>query len=375
MASDPSPPTWIPEAAHASLARRRVHSQHTECWSWRAPAPLCQARLRPARWGRWGGSGSGSSPPPSPRHPLRAPTSLLFSPLLLCFELEGWATEAQGEGKPWQEKHRPPRPSGSGEARASWSQEWDERGHRPQGSPTHPASQKPSPGLEPEPSGPHPSRCPRPGGRGRGWGESPTSWATRLEMRTARLTRPFWALGCRAPVLLAFPAGAAMEDLAPPSLPARGPEGPASASPAAQRQLSPGCAPGAGGLAPRAASGTKPGSLGLGLGAGVTLAVSVDSSPPGSGCPWPRGAGPAARVPHSARCQPSSGPGTAVGASAPPAGPSSSQVPTPAPTPGSLAPPAGQRPPPPRPAPGSCCSHSRSPCPSPSPAARPVTAD
>lgn len=132
------------------------------------------------------------------------------------------------------------------------------------GLPNHPASRKPSPGLEPEPSGPHPSRCPRPGGRGRGWGGSPTSWATRLEMRTARLTRPFWALGCRAPVLLAFPAGAAMEDLAPPSLPARGPRAQPAPHLHLNGSLSPGCAPAAGGLAPRAASGTKPGSLGLG---------------------------------------------------------------------------------------------------------------
>lgn len=70
-------------------------------------------------------------------------------------------------------------------------------------------------------------------------GGSPTSWATRLEMRTARLTRPFWALGCRAPVPLAFPAGAAMEDLAAPSLPALEPEGPASAPPAPQQQSQP----------------------------------------------------------------------------------------------------------------------------------------
>ena len=63
-------------------------------------------------------------------------------------------------------------------------------------------------------------------------------------MRTARLTRPFRALGCRAPVLLALPAGAAMEDLAPPSLPALGPEeGPASASPAPQQQFQPSLRP------------------------------------------------------------------------------------------------------------------------------------
>lgn len=109
----------------------------------------------------------------------------------------------------------------------------------------------------------------------------------------------------------------------------------------------------------------KPGLLGLGPGAGVTLAVSVDSSPPGSGCPWPPGAGPAARVLRSARRQPSSS--AAVGTSAP----------QPAPPPRSPPPPchtglprparAGQRPPPPRPDQGSCCSRSRSPRPSPSP--------
>lgn len=178
--------------------------------------------------------------------------------------------------------------------------------------------------------------APAPEGRGRSWG-SPTSWATRLEMRTARRTRPFWALGCRAPVLLAFPAGAAMEDLAPPSLPALGPEGPASTSPAPQQQSQPR-------LRPR---GWRPGSqdslwhearvAGAGPGAGVTLAVSVDSSPPGSGCPWSPGAGPAARVLCSARRQPSSG--AAVGTSAPPAGPSSSLSPPPQGTLGSPAPP------------------------------------
>lgn len=131
--------------------------------------------------------------------------------------------------------------------RASRGQQWDEQSCGPHGSPTRPASQKPSPGpaWEPGSSKPHPtcqrlSQCPSPG-REREWlgGWSPTSWATRLEMRTARLTRPFWALGCRAPVLLAFPAGAAMEDLAPPSLTALEPEGPASASPAPQQQSQP----------------------------------------------------------------------------------------------------------------------------------------
>lgn len=65
---------------------------------------------------------------------------------------------------------------------------------------------------------------------------SPTSWATRLEMRTARLTRPFWALGCRAPVLLSFPAGIAMEALTPHSLNALEPQGPASLVPQQQSQ-------------------------------------------------------------------------------------------------------------------------------------------
>lgn len=58
-------------------------------------------------------------------------------------------------------------------------------------------------------------------------------------MRTARLTRPFWALGCRDPVLLSFPAGTAMEDLAPPSLTALGPQGRASASLVLQQQSQP----------------------------------------------------------------------------------------------------------------------------------------
>lgn len=66
------------------------------------------------------------------------------------------------------------------------------------------------------------------GGTAGGGGESPTSWATRLEMRTARFTRPFWVLGRRAPVPLTFLARAAMEGLAAPSLLALGPEALAS---------------------------------------------------------------------------------------------------------------------------------------------------
>lgn len=90
---------------------------------------------------------------------------------------------------------------------------------------------------------------------------------------------------------------------------------------------SPDCAPGAGSLASRAASGTKPGLLGLGPWAGVTLALSVDSSPRSSGCPWPPGVGPAARVLRSALRQPSTAHrGQNLGSSA---GPSSSQFPTP----------------------------------------------
>lgn len=102
----------------------------------------------------------------------------------------------------------------------------------------HPASQKPSPAWSQSPLGCIPNQCPGPGREREGW-ESPTSWATKLEMRTARLTRPFWALGCSAPVLLAFLAGAAMEDLAAPSLPALGPKGPASVSPAPEQQSQP----------------------------------------------------------------------------------------------------------------------------------------
>lgn len=62
-------------------------------------------------------------------------------------------------------------------------------------------------------------------------------------MRTARLTRPFWTLGCRALVLLAFPAGAAMEDVAAPSLPALGPQGPPAPHLHPSGSPSPGCAP------------------------------------------------------------------------------------------------------------------------------------
>lgn len=154
------------------------------------------------------------------------------------------------EGKPWQEKHCPPGRSRSGGERAR-GQRWAEQSSSPHGSPEpscfSEALFRPSPGARAFQAAPKlPPRhrlpqCPSPGKEGEwlGGGGSPTSWATRLEMRTARLTRPFWALGCRAPVPLAFPAGAAMEDLAPPSLSALEPEGLASAPPAPQQQSQP----------------------------------------------------------------------------------------------------------------------------------------
>lgn len=169
-------------------------------------------------------------------------------------------------------------------------------------------------------------------------------------MRTARLTRPFWALGRRAPVLLAFPAGAAMEDLAPCSLPALGPEGLATASPAPQQQSQPR-------LHPRGwPTGNQSSPWHE---ARVVVAGPRGWGHPGSKrgqqpawlelpmAPW---RGPCCQ--GAVLCPPASPAAAALGTSAPPAGPSFYQVPTPHPaTLGSPAPPVpSQRPPPPQPA-------------------------
>ena len=283
------------------------------------------------------------------------------------------------EGKPWQEKHCPPGHSRSGGERAR-GQRWAEQSSSPHGSPEpscfSEALFRPGPGARAFQAAPKlPPRhrlpqCPGPGKGGEwlgGGGGSPTSWATRLEMRTARLTRPFWALGCRAPVPLAFPAGAAMEDLAPPSLPALEPEGLASAPPAPQQQSQPR-------LRPR---GWRPGAQGrLWHEARVAGAGPRGWGHPGSECgqqpAWlgppmaPRCGAPAANVLRPAR-PPAQQQlrGRNLGSSAGP----SSQAPTPTPaTLGSPALPGLASGPLPRgPIQGSCCSRSRSPRPSPSP--------
>lgn len=200
--------------------------------------------------------------------------------------------------------------------RATWSQEWDEQGCGPSGSPNCPASQQlslawsqsrssglhpesvPQPGKEREglgghlPPGPPGWRCARPALPG------PSGpWAAEPQSRSPSWRRPPWRTWLPPACLPWGPRAQPAPHLRPSSSP------------------SPGCAPETGGLAPRAASGMKPGLLGLGPRAGVTLAASVDSSPPGSGCAWPPGTGPAARVLRSACRQPSGG--SAVRTSAP----------------------------------------------------------
>lgn len=165
--------------------------------------------------------------------PVRRPPSSLgthfipsFPLLPLHFELEKGGPQRPWWGTPGKEN------TGAG---PGWAGLWTRL-------PDRPTSQKPSPAWSRSPLGCTLNPCPSPEGGGRGWG-SPTSWATRLEMRTARLTRPFWTLGCRALVLLAFPAGAAMEDVAAPSLPALGPQGPPAPHLHPSGSPSPGCAP------------------------------------------------------------------------------------------------------------------------------------
>lgn len=160
-------------------------------------------------------------------------------------------------------------------------------------------------------------------------------------MRTARLTRPFWALGCRAPVLLAFPVGAAMKDLAPPSLPALGPRGPTPAPHLHPR----GWRPGSRGSLWPGSQGRRGWALGLGSPwQGVWPAAHLAGAAHGSPRPRPV----QAPRPGAALCplpaqQPAPG---ALGTS------SSSSRPLLLPGPHPHSAPAGRRPPPPRPPPG-----------------------
>lgn len=166
-----------------------------------------------------------------------------------------------------------------------------------------------------------------------------------------------------------------MEDLAPPSLPASGPEGLARTSPAPQQQSQPrlcprGWQPGfQGGLLHKArVAGAGP----LGWGHPGTERGQQPTQLRLPMAPWcgPRCQGAALCPPPAQHCTPRSEPRLL-------SRPLLLPVPHPQPaTLGSPAPPsAGQRPPPPQPAPGSCCSRSHSPRPSPPLAARPVAAD
>lgn len=155
--------------------------------------------------------------------------------------------------------------------------------------------------LEPEPSGLHPKPVPQPrkGEGGVGGGHlppGPPSW--RCERPASPDLSGPWAAEhlCRSPVWLGRP----WRTWLPPACLPWGPRARPASHLRPSSGPSPDCTPETGGLAPRAASGRKPGSLRLGPRAGVTLAVSMDSSPPGSGCPWPPGAGPAARALRSA---------------------------------------------------------------------------
>lgn len=170
------------------------------------------------------------------------------------------------------------------------------------GLPNHPASRKPSPGLEPEPSGPHPSRCPPPRREGEGLGGVTYLLGHQAGDAHGPPHPAFLGPGLQSPCPARLPRWGRHGGLGSPQLACPGPKGPASASPAPQRQPQPRLRP----------SRWRPGSQGSlwhearVTGAGVTLAVSAESSPPGSGRPWPPGAGPAARVLRSARCRPSS---------------------------------------------------------------------
>lgn len=193
-------------------------------------------------------------------------------------------------------------------------------------------------------------------------------------MRTARLTRPFWALVCRAPVLLSFPAGIAMEDLATPSLVGLRPQGPARASLVPQQQSQPRLpAQGwPGGSQNRLwhearMAGAGPWGWGhLGSEYGQLPAWLLLHMAPWCGPP-------ATRVLCSARLPPAQHPRWEPQLLCRPAPPSArfpprlhSAPPPPAQPVPALCPVPGQRPPPLQPALGSCCSRSRSPSPSPS---------
>lgn len=308
---------------------------------------------------------------PAPRHPqlpaeLSGAHTFLFSPLLLpCIQLEGQARKAKEEGSPGKTNtvHLGP----AGLEKNKLEPRVGQAGPQLPGIPrpqNHPAPRKPSPDLEPEPSGPRWTRRRVGGGGQRGAGGNTYLLGHQAGDAHGPSHPAFLGPGLQGPCPARLPQRGRHGGLGSPQPACPGaPRAHASTSPAPQRLAA---------WLPGQPLAWRPGSPGLGLRAGVTLAGSVASSPPGQGGPWflpqPR-CGPHGRELRSARCQPSSRRPALSEPPAPPAGPSSSRVPTPTP-------PAGRRPPPPRPPPGApaaAAPAARAP-PRP-PAARPVTAD
>lgn len=119
----PSPQTQTPEAVHASLTHQSPPPRHGVL-AWRGGAP--GLGTRPSCYPLTGGGGveAGVAPllPPPPHHaPHRALRGTHF-PVLPSppseFPARRPGQEGQGGGKPWQDKHCPPRPGSTEEEQA-----------------------------------------------------------------------------------------------------------------------------------------------------------------------------------------------------------------------------------------------------------------
>lgn len=308
---------------------------------------------------------------PAPRHPqlpaeLSGAHTFLFSPLLLpCIQLEGQARKAKEEGSPGKTNtvHLGP----AGLEKNKLEPRVGQAGPQLPGIPrpqNHPAPRKPSPDLEPEPSGPRWTRRRVGGGGQRGAGGNTYLLGHQAGDAHGPSHPAFLGPGLQGPCPARLPQRGRHGGLGSPSLPALGPQGP---TPAPH-------------LHPR---GWRPGSQGS-LWPGGQGRRGWAS---GLGSPW-QGVWPAAhlaRAAHGSSRNPGAGPtagSCALPAASPAAGARRSrnlQLLQPAP------PPLGSPPPPRPPAggplprgprPGLLLQPLLQPAPLPRPpAARPVTAD
>lgn len=217
---------------------------------------------------------------PAPRHPqlpaeLSGAHTFLFSPLLLpCIQLEGQARKAKEEGSPGKTNtvHLGP----AGLEKNKLEPRVGQAGPQLPGIPrpqNHPAPRKPSPDLEPEPSGPRWTRRRVGGGGQRGAGGNTYLLGHQAGDAHGPSHPAFLGPGLQGPCPARLPRRGRHGGLGSPQPACPGaPRAHASTSPAPQRLAA---------WLPGQPLAWRPGSPGLGLRAGVTLAGSVASSPPG----------------------------------------------------------------------------------------------